>query len=201
MRLSIRDSDGRNRFHDAVVGELQQATAVQSQTVERVLELADGFVQLRMAPDFFTQVLQETMSVGNVLRCAFRRGRRSGLRIFLAGHAEPPILSSLAIERAQRNCWQRSAGRLVMTRKSVVESRQLIAPTGASVRKIAACILLAIATVTIAGPAYARTHRNAEARAADKRAKEIRKAQKEQAKAQQKAMKQAQKDQLKRTGH
>jgi type II secretory pathway pseudopilin PulG len=68
-------------------------------------------------------------------------------------------------------------------------------------KKIAAFTLLAILTLAVATPAFARTHRNAEARAADKRAKALRKAQKEQAKAQQKAMKQAQKDKLKSAGH
>ena len=71
---------------------------------------------------------------------------------------------------------------------------------GASVRKIATFILLVTLALTAVAPAYARTHRNAEARAAYKRAKAQRKAMKEEARAQQKAMKQALKDQLKGAG-
>ncbi len=63
-------------------------------------------------------------------------------------------------------------------------------------KRVAACVLLALLTLTPAAPVYARTPLSPEARAAQKRAKAQRKEMQRQAKAQRKELKRQQRNQL-----
>lgn len=66
-------------------------------------------------------------------------------------------------------------------------------------RKIAACLLLALASFTITAPVYAqKPPLNPEARAAQKRSKKMQKQGNKRMKAQRKAQKKQQKDRMKR---